>query len=520
MEISSPTRTIPILTSGRRTDGDAQATPASMQDAPEVPQTVEAPPMAEGSAPMAPPPAPPALARRDEPTSQTRWLGWGRLRRSSAQLGASNRLRALVVVLGLILLALRAGLASATLMAPGGEILGWSQVPVAHCALCQLPVTPTGQNGQSPRLTPAQYAALLVQHLSLDDQLGQLLLVQFAGRDATPDAIRMVNTQGVGAVISFALNIQSANQVRAMTTGLQQVAPIPLLMAVDQEGGGVNRFRAIIGPVPTAASLATAQLVRTRGEQDATLLRTYGYNLNLAPVVDVDGSANPELDGRTFGADPQRVASMAGAYLAGLQESGTVTGCLKHFPGLGATTTDPHQGLPFLTRSRADWERIDLAPYRILLAQQDVRAIMVSHELIPAVDPTLPTSLSPTIIDGALRGELGYQGVVITDSLYMGALNGHWSVAQASVLAIKAGADMVMGAQNPQMVAQIKDALKQALASGALTRERIERSVQRILALKITMGLIPLPQPTHGRIQASTGDAGPLNVPSSPSRAF
>jgi beta-N-acetylhexosaminidase len=424
-------------------------------------------------------------------------------------------LRYALAILGLALLAARAGLASAILMAPGGEILGWSQVPVAHCALCQLPPTVTGKVGS---FTPQQYAALLVQRLSLDQQLGQLLLVLFAVRDATPDAVEMVNAQGVGAVISFAANIQSADQVRAMTAGLQRMAPIPLLMAVDQEGGAVNRFRAIIGSEPTVASLATTQQVYARGQQDATLLHAYGYNLNLAPVVDVDGSANPQLYGRTFGAEPQRVATMAGAYLAGLQDSGAVTGCLKHFPGLGATTTDPHQGLPVLWRSRADWERIDLAPYRMLLAQQgnrqDVRAIMVSHELIPAVDSALPTSLSPTIITGALRGDLGYQGVVITDSLYMGALNSHWSVAQASVLAIKAGADMVMGAQNPQMAAQIKEALKQAMASGALTSERIATSAQRILTLKIEMGLIPLPQPTHSGARGATSDVGPLNMPS------
>jgi beta-N-acetylhexosaminidase len=444
---------------------------------------------------------------------------WVRLGRSAAEVLSSILsyiwLRYGLAVLGLALLAMRAGLASTGFMAPGGEILGWSQFPAAQCSLCQLPPTTSAQSARAHDLTPARYAGLLVRRLPLDQQLGQFLLVQFPGRDATPDAVQMVNAQGVGAVISFAANIQSAGQVRAMTAGLQRAAPIPLLIAVDQEGGGVNRFRAIIGSVPTAASLATPQRVYARGQQDAASLHAYGYNLNLAPVVDVDGSANPELYGRTFGAEPQRVAAMAGAYLAGLQDSGAVTGCLKHFPGLGATTTDPHRGLPVLRRSRADWERIDLAPYRVLLAQQDVRAIMVSHEMIPAVDAALPTSLSPAIIDGTLRGELGYQGVVITDSLYMGALASRWSVAQASVLAIEAGADMVMGAQDPRMVAQIKDALRQAVASGVLTPERIASSVRRILTLKIEMGLIPLPQPTHGGIQGMTADAAPLVVPRS-----
>ena len=426
------------------------------------------------------------------------------------------------LVLGLFLVALRAGLASDMLMTPGGAILGWSRLPHVPCMLCQSsmePSTPADRHHRPPALTPTQYAARLAQRLSLDAQLGQLLLVQFEGHDATPDVVQMINTQGVGGVISYALNIQSPNQVRSMTAALQQVAAIPLLMSVDQEGGVVNRFRSLVGPLPTAASLTTPEMARARGEQDALLLHTYGYTFNFAPVVDV-GDANPELYTRTFGVDPTRVAEMAGAYLAGLQASGAVTACLKHFPGLGATTTNPHFGLPVLTRSRGEWEAIDLAPYRFLLTTQDVRAIMVTHELIPAVDAQYPSSLSPIIIDGALRAELGFQGVVITDSLYMGALNRQWSVPQAAVLAIKAGADMVMGASTPRMVTQIKAALKDGLASGLLTRERIELSVQRILTLKIRMGLVPPPPPQSQLYQPNlphtATDDTPLVLPFRP----
>jgi beta-N-acetylhexosaminidase len=223
------------------------------------------------------------------------------------------------------------------------------------------------------------------------------------------------------------------------------------------------------------------------------LLHAYGFNLNLAPVVDV-GTANPQLYGRTFGSDPARVASMAGAYLDGLQGSGQVTGVLKHFPGLGATTTDPHLGMPVLNRSRADWEAIDVAPYRTLLASSDVRAIMVSHEMVPAVDSHLPTSLSPAVLTDVLRGELGFDGVVITDDLVsMDAIVARWSVPEASVLAVEAGTDIVSAMATPTQVQQVKDAIKQAIHDGHLTKARIDASVQRILTLKIQMGLIPLP---------------------------
>ncbi len=439
---------------------------------------------------------------------------WARLtnalRASTPRRQGERRLPAWMVrvalVLGLVVLGIRAGTASASFMTPGGDIVGWSRLPVAHCSLCT--VAQPNATSQSHPLTPPEYAALLTQHMTLDDELGQMMLVQFVGHDVTPDAVQMINAQGAGGVLFFGDNIQSADQVKALNAHLQQIAPIPLLLAVDQEGGYVNRFLNIIGPLPTAASLPDPAAARARGQQDAGYLHDFGFNLNLAPVVDV-GTSNPQLYGRTFGDSPDRVATMAAAYMEGLQASGQVTACLKHFPGLGGTSTDPHIGLPVLNRSRADWESIDLAPYRILLKSEDVRAIMVSHEIIPAVDPTLPTTLSPAIINDTLRGELGYDGVVITDSLYMGAINEHWSVPEASVLAIKAGADIVIGPYNPEVVQETKDALKQAVASGQLTRARIDQSVRRILLLKLEMGLLHLPSQGHGRPTGSLPPGGP-----------
>jgi beta-N-acetylhexosaminidase len=428
------------------------------------------------------------------------------------------RLVRLALLVALALLGVRAALASAAFMAPGGTILGWSQLPSAHCPFCAVRAAlPQPNQPHVPPLTPESYAALLAQHLALDDELGQLMMVQIAGADLSPDTIQMVNAQGAGGILFFTPNIQSGDQIRALTAQSQRIAPVPLLLSIDEEGGTVNRFSSLVGPLPSAASLASPAQARQQGQRHAALLRQYGFNLNLAPVVDV-GTSNPQLWSRTFGSSPARVSAMASAYLEGLQQSGQVTGCLKHFPGLGDTATDPHLGMPVLNRSRADWERIDLAPYRALLKRDDVRAIQVSHEMIPAVDPDLPTSLSPTIISGILRRELGYTGVVITDSLYMGALNQRWSVSQAIVLAVAAGADVVIGPYNPQMVQDAKDALRRALDAGTLTRARIDESVRRILALKIRMGLIPLPHPSYlspRRSEPATGTpaAGGVGAP-------
>jgi beta-N-acetylhexosaminidase len=437
----------------------------------------------------------PKLARQPEHTRRphhTARRGRAHTRRSRFQ--APPWLARVVLLLGLIVLGVRAAYASSTFMEPGGYILGWSRLPVAHCVVCHLPQpTATSTSTRTQPLTPDQYAALLVPQLTLDEKLAQMMLVQFAGLQPTPDAVEMMNVQGAGGVLFFTSNISSRSQVRSLTSQLQQMSSIPPLLVVDQEGGTVNRLINIVGPLPPASSLKTTQAAKARGTQDAGLLAELGFNLDLAPVIDV-GTANPQLYERTFGSNPDQVATLAGAYLEGLQQSGKVVGTLKHFPGLGDTTTDPHIGLPVLTRSRADWERIDLEPYRVLLKSENVQAIMVTHELVRAVDTQFPASLSPALINGVLRGELGFDGVVITDSLYMGALNQRWSVAQAAVLAIKAGADIVIGPSDPQMVQQTIDAFKQALANGTLKQATIDTAVRRILALKIRMGLIPLPQ--------------------------
>ncbi len=401
------------------------------------------------------------------------------------------RLRRPGLFLALVILGVQSYLASAAFMAPGGSIIGWSQIPKAQCVVCQVPKSVPPASGQP--LTPSAYAAILTQRLTLDQELGQMLVGQFDGQTATPEAIEMLNTQGIGGVILYASNIASASQIRALNAQLGQLASIPPLLAVDQEGGTVNRLLDLVGPVPAAADLTDTQQAKAQGEQDAAWLHAFGFNFNLAPVVDV-GTANPQLAGRTFGSTPERVTAMASAYLEGLQTSGQITGCLKHFPGLGDTTTDPHLGMPVLNRSLAELEQIDMQPYRAMLKTEDVRAIMVSHEMIPAVDSQLPTSLSPAVINGLLRHDLGYNGVVITDSLSMDAISARWPVPDASLLAIQAGADIVTGLIGPQVIQQTLDTLENAVSSGQLTRQRIDASVQRILTLKIDMGLIPMPK--------------------------
>ncbi len=201
---------------------------------------------------------------------------------------------------------------------------------------------------------------------------------------------------------------------------------------------------------------------------------------------------------------------MGGAFLDGMQDNGVI-GTLKHFPGLGSAKTDAHVGLPVINSSREQIENIDLAPYRALIRAGKVHMIMTTDLLMPAIDPVLPAELSPATITGVLRDELGYDGVVITDALYMKGIFKKFDLATAGVMALQAGCDLLLGGAGSYSIGQMIQAIKNALADGALTKARIDQSVRRILLLKMYMGLIPVPgHVAHGAQQSNAATPGAM----------
>ena len=348
------------------------------------------------------------------------------------------------------------------------------------------------------QITPQQYVDLIVQRMTLDQKLGQMMIVQFVGPSYSFDLSTMISQYGVGAVIIFVANNNIVNkaQLKGLVQEMQHNSTVPLTIAIDQEGGVVDRLVNLDGTRPSEATIGATNdpsKAMAAGIRDAQDLAYYGINLNLAPVVDVTNVYNPQLYTRTYGNTADLVTKMASAYIQGLQKSGKVLGTLKHFPGLGDVGVDPHSGVPHLTRARADLERIDWAPYRTLIQQCDVHAIMVTHEIVSAVDTTIPSSLSAKLVTGILRQEFGFDGVIMTDSLIMEGITAYYTEAQAAALAVEAGSDLLMGAATPSDVAAMIKGIRDAVSAGSISRQRIDDSVRRILMMKYEMGLLPIP---------------------------
>lgn len=331
--------------------------------------------------------------------------------------------------------------------------------------------------------------------LSPRERLAQLLVVRFDGPVLSPDADAMVRVQKVGGVVLYAKwgNVVGEAQLQGLTTALRAAndAP-PLLVAIDQEGGRVDRLVTVRGARPAASTVAAGGVAAATaaGAEDARDLARLGIALNLAPVVDVDQVANRQLAERTFARDPDAVSRLAGAYLAALQRDGRVAGTLKHFPGLGGVAADPHDEVPRVGADRAVLETVDWRPFRTLVARGDVAAVMVTHVFVDAIDPRRPASLSPLLIDGVLRGELGFDGVVIADALTMKGVASDAPLDDVALASLLAGADLLLGPASPDDVRAILDRLERAVADGELDGSRVDAALRRVLALKARLGLL------------------------------
>lgn len=350
-----------------------------------------------------------------------------------------------------------------------------------------------------------------LRSMTLEQKVGQLF-VTFAYGDRADAAHQRnrtdfgVNTPAeliaryhLGGVIYFdwASALRSPQQVVELSNGLQRAAlgsgaGLPLLICTDQENGAVVRIGSPVTLLPTAGALGaagSADHARAAAEISGRELRAMGVNLNLAPVADVNlNPGNPVLGARTFSADPAVTATMTAAQISGYQQS--VSATAKHFPGHGGTATDSHTGLAVVGHDRGAWEQLDAPPFRAAIAA-DVDVVMTGHIVLPVLDPSaVPATLSPVLLNGLLRQELGFDGVVMTDSLRMQGVRGAAPDARIPVLALKAGADLLLMPDNLDLAYR---SVLQAVRTGELAQERIDESVARVLRLKWRRGLVQNP---------------------------
>jgi beta-N-acetylhexosaminidase len=361
--------------------------------------------------------------------------------------------------------------------------------------------------------------------LSLEQKVGQLLNIGLRGAELDDDARKLIKYVQPGGVTVFARNVASRQQLRSLLDSVRNEVSVEPVLSVDQEGGLVDRLRKIFTPMPAARKIrehGDLAAARALGKITGETLRLLGFNTNFAPVMEIMTEQRELLSNglysRSFGRTPGEVLGYAMVYLHALQATGCL-GCLKHFPGIGAGEIDSHDEIPVIHLSHEDLIAQDLAPYIELfqMADQLVKAVMVSHGGFPKIDLhhglaggiLKPASLRHNIVTKLLREELGFNHLVITDDLEMGAIMKHHTIAEAALLAFEAGEDMLLICAKPENILSAFETLLEAVKSGAISEERLNESLQRIAEFKSQMQ--PPPPFDEERLNALSEEVTELN---------
>ncbi|PSM43845.1 beta-N-acetylhexosaminidase [Streptomyces dioscori] len=368
----------------------------------------------------------------------------------------------------------------------------------------------------------------LISRMTLEEKVGQLFVMRVYGHSATePDqadvdanlaeigvrtAAELIAKYRVGGIIYFgwAHNTREPHQIADLSNGIQKASlgqprGLPVLVSTDQEHGIVARVGTPATLFPGAMALGAGGSrtdARTAGRIAGAELRAMGILQDYAPVADVNvNPANPVIGVRSFGADPQAVAGLVAAQVKGYQGAG-VAATSKHFPGHGDTETDSHYGFPVIEHTEAQWAELDAPPFKAAIAA-GIDSIMTAHIMVPALDPAGdPATLSRPILTGILREKLGYDGVVVTDSLGMEGVRTKYGDDRVPVLALKAGVDQLL---NPPKLDIAWNAVLAAVRGGELTEARLDESILRVLRLKAKLGLFKDPYVTGRGVDRTVG---------------
>ncbi|MEJ1088469.1 glycoside hydrolase family 3 N-terminal domain-containing protein [Microbacterium sp. Mu-80] len=376
------------------------------------------------------------------------------------------------------------------------------------------------------------YAHRTMKHMTLEQKVGQLFILFAYGPDADAADARntalygeatasdIVSEYEPGGFILFSArdNIVDPTQVATLSNGLQDAAMdsgagIPMLVSTDQEQGLVTRIGSPATLFPGNMALGAGRSAKDARKAAAITgqeLLAMGIHQNNAPVADVNVNPdNPVIGVRSFSSDPGLVAELTAASVRGYQKDAGIVATAKHFPGHGDTATDSHTGLPVITHTLEEWQRIDAPPFEAAIAA-GVDSIMTAHIVVPALDDSGdPATLSHKIITGQLREALGFEGVIVTDGLEMAAVRQKYGDGEVAVRAIEAGVDQLLLPADPQEAYQ---AIDEALDSGRLTEDRIDEAVERILKMKYHQGVIKQPTVRVDKVMKTVGKHSSLRA--------
>ncbi|MEI9941237.1 MAG: beta-N-acetylhexosaminidase [Pseudomonadota bacterium] len=317
--------------------------------------------------------------------------------------------------------------------------------------------------------------------LDLETQAARLFTVGFHGQTVSDDLSRLL-ARGVGGVVFFARNVGQPAEVAELTGAIKRQAARPVSIALDQEGGKVARLRRGFSELPSMRALGetgSAPLSREVGALIGRELRAVGFDMNYAPVLDVDTNpANPVIGSRAFGCTPELVSELGVALADGLESVG-VAACGKHFPGHGDTTRDSHLELPRLAHSLERLEQVELRPFAAAIAA-GIPSLMTAHVIFEPLDPVYPATMSRAVLHGLLREKMRYDGLVVSDDLEMRAIADHYEVEEAVVRGLDAGIDQFLCCHTAEIAHRAIEAVVRAVESGAISRETLANANRRI----------------------------------------